>query len=451
MKKFITFTLCLLLCVVTLGLSGCGKSKNEVVDTSIAIQGNGGMVVTRGDYIYFVNGYNSYETITKGNLNKKFDVGGLYRTKLNSTGGLDYTEDGKLSNIEKISGHLVGFESTSLYVFGNHIYYATPITDVDKKGNLQTERLEFRRVSITGGDTDKLYTSKVNADSVEFEFYYAEGKVYLMINEDGTLKRVTCTGKVSTAQVASDITSLVLPRDSYDVFDSDSYKNIFYTKTNDDNKIEIYNYNIVTGREEYRKVTDYKTCELVDYKFGHLYYRASGVESPSFTYFYRIDATKNAITSLAEEKLTSDKDYTDLYLLDNETDGYIVQSDSKTYYLSYSSGNISEPIVVSKSKIEIMAIRNNYIYYKSGNDINRINYFDLKTQGTADEETLLTVNDMQAYDYDIDDNNLYVYAISGANTYLYSIRINNVLEEESYETRVLGVYSEGDAPTTEEE
>ena len=452
MKKFITFTLCLLLCVVTLGLSGCGKSKEEKVDTSLATNGNGGMVVTRGDYVYFVNGYNSYSTITKNNLTKKYDVGGLYRAKLNSNGNFEYTEDGALANVERISGHLTGFESTSLYVFGNHIYYSTPITDVDKKGNLQTDRLEFRRVSITGGETDKLYTSKVSADSIEFEFYYADGKVYLMINEDGTLKRITCTGKIGTSEVATGITSLVLPRDSYDVFDSISYKNIFYTKTNEDDKIEIYNYNIVTGKEEYRKATNYKTCELIEYKFGHLYYKASGSEYPNYTYFYRIDATKNAITSLAEEKLTSDKDYETLYLLDNETDGYIAQSADKTYYLSYNSGNVSEPILVGDgSKIEIMAIKNNYIYYKSDNNIMRINYYDLKVDGTADEETVLTMDNIKTYDYDIDDNNLYVYATSGSNTYLYSIKINNVMEDEDYEAKLLGVYNEGDAPETEEE
>ncbi|MBO5910076.1 MAG: hypothetical protein J6Q15_01060 [Clostridia bacterium] len=450
MKKIITFTLCLLLCVVTLGLSGCGKSKNETVDTSRASNGNGGMVVTQGDYVYFVNGYNPYSVLTKDNLTKKFDIGGLYRAKLNSNGELDYTEDGSLSSAERISSHLTGFESTSLYIFGNHIYYATPITDVDKKGNLQTSQLEFRRVSITGGDTQKLYQSKVDADSVKYEFYYADGKVYLMINEDGTLKRVTCTGKVSVNEVATNIASLALPRDSYDVFDSYSYKNIFYTKTNDDGKIEIYNYNIVSNREEYKKTTDYKTCELLDYKFGHVYYKASNNDYPNYTYFYRIDATKNAITSLAEEKLTSNKDYTDLYFLENETDGYIVQSSDKTYYLSYNSGNVSAPIVVADEKIEIMASRNSYMYYKIGNDIKRISYYDLKTQGSAEEETILTLENMKTYSYDIDDNNLYVYATSGSNTYLYSIKVSNIMEEDDYEAKLLGVYKEGDVPEKDE-
>lgn len=445
MKKFITFSLCLLLCVVTLGLSGCGKSKKEIIDTSIATNGNGGTVVTRGDYVYFVNGYNSCSIFTKSNLDRKFDIGGLYRAKLNSNGELDYSENGSLVNAEKISSHLVGFESTSIYVFGNHIYYATPITNVDKNGNLQTNQLEFRRVSITGGSTDKLYQSKVDAERVDFEFYYADNNVYLVVNEDGTLKRVSCTGKVSVSEVTTGITSIALARDSYDVFESDSYKNIFYTKTNDDGKIEIYNYNALTNKEEYKKTTNYKTCELVDYKFGHLYYKASGEDFPNYTYFYRVDATKNAVTNLVAEKLTSDKDYTDIYLLDNETDGYIVKTDSKTYYLSYNSGTVSDPVVISTAG-EIIAVKNNYIYYNDSDTIKRVSIYDLRTTGSVVEEEIITVKDMQAYSYDIDDNNLYVYAKSGENTYLYSIKVSNIMEGESYEQKLLGVYLEGDEP-----
>lgn len=449
MKKFITFTLCLLLCVVTLGLSGCGKSKTEVVDISVASKGNGGMVVTRGDYVYFVNGYNSYSVLDKDNLSKKFNVGAMYRAKLNSNGELDYSENGSIANAEKINSSLIGFESTSLYVFGNHIYYTTPITEVDKDGNLQTSKIEFRKMPIGGGDSKKLYQSKVDASKIDFEFYYAEGSVYLILNEDGILKRVTCTGKTTVKEVATDVKSLALARDSYDVFDSDSYKNIFYTKTNEDGKIEIYNYNAVTNKKEYKKVTNYKTCELIDYKFGHLYYKASGQEYPNYTYFYRIDATKNAIMNLSEEKLTSDKDYTDIYLLDNETDGFIAQSSGKTYYLNYNSGNVSSPVIVNDSKIEIIAIKDSYIYYKSSNDILRISYYDLKTKGSAEAETLLTIENSQTYAYDIDETNLYIYAKSGSNTYLYSIKVANVMEGESYEAKLLGVYNTGDVPSDE--
>ena len=105
MKKFITFTLCLLLCIASFSLTACGGKKANKVDTSVASVGNGGMVVTRGDYVYFVNGYNGYSTYTKDNLSKKFEVGGLYRAKLNEVGELSYDENGSVVGAERLSSN----------------------------------------------------------------------------------------------------------------------------------------------------------------------------------------------------------------------------------------------------------------------------------------------------------------------------------------------------------
>jgi len=447
MKKFITFTLCLLLCISAFGLTACGDNKKEKVDISLDSNGNGGMVVTRGDYVYFVNGYTSYETFTKKNLDKNFTIGGLYRAKLNENRELNYDENGSLKDAEKISSKLVGFESTSLYVFGNYIYYTTPITEVSKKGSLRTDRIEFRRVKISGGKSQKIYQSKIDASDVTFEYYYANGSVYLLINENGTLKRVSCYGEFKVNTIDKNVTSLAMKRDTDNVFESDSYKNIYYTKTEDE-KAVIYNYNIETNKKEYKKVTDYKTCELIDYKFDHLYYKASREDYPSYTYFYRVDATKNAITSLAEEKLTSDSSYTNMYFLENETSGYIVQSDSKTYYLTYNAGGECEATPIS-NKIDIIAIQNNYVYFNDSNTIKRINCYDLKVYGDASTETLLSVNDVKTYSYDIDSNNLYVYAAKGSNTYLYSINIGSVVEGEGYKTKLLGIYNKADLTNNE--
>lgn len=457
MKKFIRFTLCLLLSVITLGLTACGGSKGkERVDTSVASNGNGGMVVTRGDYVYFVNGYSSYKVYTTKNLDKKFTVGGLYRAKVNDNAELTYNEDGSLANAEQLSSGLAGFESTSLYVFGNYIYYTTPTAEVNKKGDLKTAKLDFYRVNINGGKAERVYRSSSNATNIDFEYYYADGSVYLMINENGTLRRVKGYGDFNVNVVDRGIETIVLHRDTDDVFESDSYKNIFYTKTNTDGAVEIYNYNIAKNKNEYKATTYYETCELVDYRFGHLYYKAKSSEYPNFTCYYRVDATKNAIMNLAgsegqfEDKLTADDSYTDFYFLDNETDGYIAQSSDKTYYLAYGSGSELEATPIADSKLEIMAIKNNYIYFKSGNDIKRINYYNFKTKGDKTQESVLTIEGLQTYGYDIDADNLYVYATSGSNTYLYSIKVGNTIDGEDFEARLLGIYKDGDAPEVEE-
>jgi hypothetical protein len=436
--------------VATFGLVGCGSKKNETVDTSIATVSNGGMVVRRGEYVYFVNGYTTYETYDKSNLGKSFNVGSLYRAKLNANGELDYTENGSVTSAEKLSSGLAGFESTSLYVFGNYIYYVNPTTEVNKKGELQTSKLDFYRMKIGGGKAERVYQSKEDATKIDFEYYYAEGKVYLMLNENATLKRVEGFGDFSVTNVTSDIKSIVMARDTDDVFTSNSYKNIYYTKTNGDGKIEIYNYNVATNKTEYKSVTDYSSCELMDYKFDHLYYKASRESYPNYTYYYRIDATKNAITNLKEERLTADSSYTGFYLLDKETSGYIAYSDSKTYYLTYNGDNVSEATPIADSKLEIIAVRNNYVYVKDGTDIKRINIYNLKTTMDKTQETVISLENIQTYDYDIDDNNLYVYATQGNNSYVYSVNIGNMIEGETAEAKLLGVYESGDAPEIEE-
>lgn len=438
MKKFITFTLCLLLCVVTLGLTACGKSKKETVDISIDSVGNSGMVVTRGGYTYFVNGYKPYSTL-ENNKEASFSVGGLYRAKLNAEGSFDFDENGSIVGAEQISSKLAGFESTSLYVFGNKIYFATPITEVDKNGELQIEKLEFRRVSLTGGKTERFYTSKIDASKVTFEFYYAEGTVFLMINEDGTLKCINCFDK-SVNQVATGVESLVLPKDTDNVFTSDSYQKIFYTTKNEDSKIVINNYNIITNKVEYRKITDYKTCELIDYKFGQLYYKAGVDDALDYTYLYTIHATKNAITSLQAYKLTDNEDCIEICFLENETDGYIVNTSDKSYYLDAQGGSLYP----FEEKLEIIAVRGGYIYLNEDSTIKRINVYNLKVSKDMTKQEVLTVDGLQTYNYDIDEQNLYVYATKGTNTYLYSIKISNVMDDEEFEKKLLGVYDSAD-------
>lgn len=429
---------------MAVGLVACGKNDKDKVDTSVAVKGNGGMVVTANDYIYFVNGYNSYETFGKSNLSQNFEVGGLYRVKLDN-GVIKYDENGVPTGVEQISDNLVGFESTSIYVFGNYVYYATPTTEVTKKGELQTSKLDFCRVKTTGGKVQTIYQTDNDATDVDFEFYYADGSVYLMVNENGTLKRVCCYGKFKENEVDTDITSLVLHRDEDEVYTSTSYSNIFYTKT-EDSIIKIYNYNVAEDKIEYKASTDYSECELLDVKFGHLYYKAKKSAYPSYSLIYRMDATKNAITNKVEEQVTV-TEYDNFYFLGNETSGYIAQTSSKTYFVAYNEGDT--PYQIADSKLEIISIYGGYIYFKDDTTIKRINYFNLPNDKT--QETIIELENIKTYSYDIDANNLYVYATSGSNTYLYSVNVGNKVDGEDFEAKLLGEYQSGDAPTTETE
>lgn len=440
MKKFLKLTTCLLIAIATIGLTACGSNPKPSVNTSIKSVGNGGISVISNGYVYFVNGYSSYESYTKSNLSNKFEVGGLYRAKLNEYGKVTYDDKGNIENLTRISGDLAGFESTSLYVFGDHIFYTKPTTNVDKQGELQTSKIDFCKMNLDGSNSTIIYSSKNEAKDIDFEYYYADGGIYLLVNEKGTLTRINCWGKFNKEVVDEDVKSVVLHKVEDDVFESDAYKQIFYTTINEDSKIVINNYNILSG-EKYSVTTNYKTCELLDYQFNHLYYKASENSYPSKTYVYRIDATNNALKNMMHERVTQ-TEYTNFYFLENETDGYIAQTSDKTYYLSYTAGGIGEAYPIADSKLEIMTVAEGKIYFKSSNDIKYIDYYDFKQNPNtvATQHTLVTVTDMQTYDYDIDTNYLYVYAKKGENTYLYNIYINNIIEGETIEAKHLGSY-----------
>ncbi len=440
MKRFLKLTLCVLIGIFTIGLTGCGSKDKPNVNTSIASFGNGGMAVTSGGYVYFVNGRSSYEIYTKNNLTDKFELGGLYRAKLNENNQITYDEDGNIENLSYISGNLAGFETTSLYVFGDHIYYTTPTTNVDKQGELQTTKVDFCRMNVDGSNATTIYTSKTDAEQIDFEYYYADGGVYLLVNENGKLIQINCWGKFSKKTIEENVASIVLHTVEDDVFASDAYQHVYYTTTNDEGKILINNYNIESGAK-YSVATSYKTCELIDYKFNHLYYKASKNEYPSKTYVYRIDATQNALKNMMHEQITQ-TEYTNFYFLENESDGYIAQTSDKTYYLTYNASGMNEAYPIADSKLEIMLVKDGNIYFKSSNDIKCINYFDCKLNPTQypTQTTLTTVSDMQTYGYDVDNNYLYVYAKKGDNTYLYSIYINNLIDDETVEAKLLGSY-----------
>lgn len=450
MKKFVKLTLCLLIGVFAIGLTGCGNNDKPSVNTSIPSYGNGGMAVTSGGYVYFVNGYSSYKVYNKGNLSDKLELGGLYRAKLNENNQVTYDEDGNLENVSRISGNLAGFENTSLYVFGDHIYYTAPKTTVDKSGELETSKINFYRMNLDGSNATVMYTSKNEGEKIDFQYYYADGGVYLVVKEDTKLIKVNCWGKFKTTTIEEKVESVVLHTVEEDIFNSDAYQHLYYTTKTDDGKILINNYDVATGAK-YFGTTPYKTCELIDYKFNHLYYKASTNDYPNKTYIYRIDSTENALKHMMHEQI-SQTEYTTFYLLENESDGYIAQTSDKTYYLTYSSNGNSEAYPIADSKLDIMLINNGVIYVKSSNDIKTINYLDCKLNPNEypTQSNLITVDGMQTYGYDVDNNYLYIYAKKGDNTYLYSVYINNPIDGENAEVKLLGTYLSTDVEEDEE-
>ena len=92
---------CLILCLITLGLACCSNAKIDAPVQSDSVVGNGGSAVVKGDYLYFTNGYVSKTSITDSNRGNSYVNSALYVTKL-VNGELVVDDNGAIIDYEMI-------------------------------------------------------------------------------------------------------------------------------------------------------------------------------------------------------------------------------------------------------------------------------------------------------------------------------------------------------------
>ena len=79
-----------------LGISAKLIPPHDVKNTNETVYGNGGTSVTKGDYVYFVNSYTSYNGLEKNDNNTgEVTNSAIYRTKL-SGGKVNYDDNGNV-------------------------------------------------------------------------------------------------------------------------------------------------------------------------------------------------------------------------------------------------------------------------------------------------------------------------------------------------------------------
>jgi len=117
-----------------------------------------------------------------------------------------------------VSGRDVG-----LFIFGNHIYYTSPATNVNRDREVEFNRTAFWRTRLDGRGTERIFTS---ADSgvPPHGFYYVfcprgnprNDRVYLVVLEDGNLLSfgmyANGRGNIRRMIIAEDVTNAIFPR-----------------------------------------------------------------------------------------------------------------------------------------------------------------------------------------------------------------------------------------------
>lgn len=386
MKKFRKIIVCMCLCITAFALASCGASGlGSMPKTEDSVVGNGGIAVTKGEYVYFVDSYIAYSELGK-NDNKQGEVktNALYRTKLKD-GKLDVDKKGNLNSYDLVVSKVVGTENTGIYIFDDYIYYGTPNMKNDRDGKLRTDLIEFCRAKLDGTNIEVLYTTEQYTTGATFGYYKVGGSVYLIVFDGKDIVQVEITNKYAkNAKVlVNDVASVALPsitdyEYSKDVAISGTQGYAYYTRNlTEDDFISTSGKGNVLGKVSMTDVND--KIERID---GETTYEIKSVES-NYVYAYKtvndnkcMYAIKNFDNAIEDIQVTATSKYTNEFVMpnvDGKNMGVIVNYGGKTIWVKDGMNPSKQSVLVSDAEYTIKFSDGNYAYYLSGTKLYRIN------------------------------------------------------------------------------
>lgn len=450
-KKFSKIMLAfVILLVAGVGVfAGCSPRLSGGPNKDDAVTSNGGLVVQKGDYLYFVNGY--VDSSSSDNAYGKADQGAIYRAKLENN-KLTYDEDGNLLNYDILVPKVAGFDKTNLYIFGNDLYYSTPNTEKDSTtGNVDEKLLDFYKIGLDGENNTRIYKSEVSSDNIEFGFYKYD-KVYLTVYDTEKIVVIDCDSKNKTV-ISENVTSFVKPN-----VESENPKNtqqidynFYYTrKANDDEKIDGNKVCYFSLSEKQEKIAENtqndKTYTLkqlsASFVSGDNSYVMYTYSQNSTEFYFASKIVDGKIDFSSEEKLVAKKQDNEVFLYTdtamNSKVG-VLTTNSSGYLTLITMKNAYEEDVVSFSKLGKMTILkvvgNKVFYYNDSNQM-----FVVSLSGASNNELTAKqlTNSDDTYDFSksvkFDNSGDYVYIFKSytgnedsdgnSQTGLYLVRFN---------------------------
>ena len=162
-KKIIAVATAALMTAGALSLAACGtdfKTPQGGPAASDAVESNGGFVVAKGNYYYFINGVESY---TADNTYGTPVKGALYRIKKEDVKAKRNTAERVVPSIMSSGTYTNG----GIYVYGDRVYYTTPNDVRDPvSGEIDSSVLRFQSAKLDGSDIKDYFTLTNN--SVKF-------------------------------------------------------------------------------------------------------------------------------------------------------------------------------------------------------------------------------------------------------------------------------------------
>lgn len=293
-------TLGVVMATVSLGasiaLTGCnGVYTGDKLDgyvSSAEVQSNGGFAVQKGDFVYFINGLEDY---TEPNVYGDVVKGSLMRIKKSDLDAGNYT------NVKTVVPMLFAAQNfdAGIYIYGDYVYYATPTTDKNMDGQVESSWLDFKRAKLDGTETMKDYYFRLSSNSSKYRFVEEDGVVYCLYEEDGYLKSYDTKDKVSRVLAKADSFY-------YDTSDPTN-PNVYYTMSvvvgadTDNSTTAAYN--------QLYSVNAAARVESVGEKDGVASYKVKGGKEYKFDAEYLKEKSDEAVKDGGEATFDA-KDYT---------------------------------------------------------------------------------------------------------------------------------------------
>lgn len=458
MKKKITSFLLIIL-VGVLIFTGCGFTalKGGPAKTD-PVTSNGGLVVQKGNYLYYVSGYTGTDALTEGsNKYGNVKLSAIYRSQLNADGTLKKDEEG--NNItEVLAPKVVGFENGGFYIFGDKIYYATPNTEKGNDGKINFEKTDFYESSLDGTNVRRLYKTAVGSTKFQFAFYQIENEVYLAVYDSADLYVVRVSDK-KVNKVATGVSSAVLPRllenNTVEQPSQQGYQYIYYTRSIDSEKETdksakrgniLAMANIVEQKEIVVSLNSSFTVK--DFKNDTLIFTKRGLNEDNACYYmadFEVVNEEATIKMSDMVQLSYQAFSTDPIVLNFE-DGYrgmIIKNESGylTYIKMPQGGMPVSEVLTTETALTPIAVYNNYVFaYNADKELYMIKYND-------PERTLIKLtnkdNDTLSFDMklNVDFNNGYVYfykSYTGDDKSAYYLVRVDATRLENFETELVG-------------
>ena len=396
MKNKILTLLIVSILIIT-SLTGCNNIKlSNNPPTDAPVTSNGGLVVQKGDYLYFANGYVSTESLKNGD-NKYGDIkySAIYRAKTTNS-ELSYKtvyndnneEEKVLTDVELLIPKVVACENGNFFIFDDYIYYASPTTQKDSTGDSRFDLITFFSCKIDGSKTKKLYAVNAYEEGATFNMIKIDGTLYLEVFDGKGITILTIDGNkvkdTKTIAEGSTLSKVIFPQEeTYNASNNIVNENkgyVYYTRSTTDKELEtdcnvLCRASLKTCEEEILVKQTGITITLLDYYNKNIFYTVSASNDPNvdstFIYANSAELIKNNLLN-NENCISYLESKNGFYVVKTESFvgkefvGAIISNDDGLWLVAK---NENAKLIGSKT-ITVLAVDAKYLYaYDSSNKI----------------------------------------------------------------------------------